>query len=109
MAQRGDLPARILNCKNPTCAACFFGKNTKRPWRSKAPVNSFRAPPAEKPGDVVAMDQLVSSTPGLIGQMKGFITRKRFTVTTVFVDHFSGLSFVDNQISADANQTIEAK
>jgi hypothetical protein len=41
--------------------------------------------------------------------MKGFITRKRFTVTTVFVDHFSGLSFVHNQISADADQTIEAK
>ena len=109
MAKRGDLPARLLDCKVPTCASCFFGKNTRRAWRSKAPVNKFRAPPAKKPGDVVAVDQLVSATPGLIGQMKGFITRKRFTITTVFVDHFSGLSFVHNQTSADAEQTIEAK
>ena len=55
------------------------------------------------------MDQMISATPGLIAQMKGFITQKRYTVTTVFVDHFSGLSFVYLQKSTTAFETVEAK
>jgi hypothetical protein len=38
--------------------------------------------------------------------MNGFITRKR---STVFVDHFSGLSFTHLQNSSKAAETIEAK
>ncbi len=41
--------------------------------------------------------------------MRGFITKKRYTVTTVFVDHLSGLSFVYNQQSTSAAETVEAK
>jgi hypothetical protein len=41
--------------------------------------------------------------------MKGFITRKGYTVTTVFVDHFRGLSFRHLQKSSPAAETIEAK
>jgi hypothetical protein len=55
------------------------------------------------------MDQMISSTPGLIGQMKGFLTHQRYTATTVFVDHFSGLSFVFNQQTTTAAETVEAK
>ena len=66
-------------------------------------------PAANCPGAVVAVDQLISSTPGLIGQMAGFLTHKRFVVTTVFVDHFSGLSFVHNQTSTAAEHTVEGK
>jgi GAG-pre-integrase domain len=109
MAERGDLPSRLMKCKTPKCAACMFGKATRRPWRTRAPVNRFKSPPANRPGDVVAVDQLISSTPGLIGQMKGFITRKRYTVTTVFVDHFSGLSFVHFQLSTSVAETVVAK
>jgi len=109
MVERGDLPKRLLSVTILKCAACLCGKATLRAWRTRAPVNKFRAPPATSPGAVVAVDQLVSSTPGLISQMKGFLTRKRYTVTTVFVDHFSGLSYVHSQMSTDATSTIEAK
>lgn len=109
MAKRGDLPTSLLKARRPICAACMYGKASRKPWRTKAPVNKFRAPPANSPGAVVAVDQLISSVPGLIGQMRGFITRKRFTATTVFVDHFSGLSFIHNQQSTSAAHTIEAK
>ena len=102
LAARGHLPARLLKCKIPRCASCACGKVTKRPWRTKAPPNKFSLPPADSPGAVVSVDQSVSSTPGLIGQMKGFLTTKRYTVTTVFVDSFSGLSFVHSQQSASA-------
>jgi hypothetical protein len=109
LAGRGDLPAYLAKAKVPLCAACMFGKATKRPWRTRAPKNKMTIPAATCPGAVVAVDQLVSSTPGLIGQMSGFLTHKRFVVTTVFVDHFSGLSFVHNQISTAADHTVEGK
>jgi hypothetical protein len=41
--------------------------------------------------------------------MKGFITRKRYTVTTVFVDHFSGLSFTHLQKSNTAAEVDRGK
>ena len=109
MAKRGDLPAALASCKVPRCAACHFGKQTRRSWRSKAPVNRNKIPPVTAPGSVVSIDQMISATPGLIAQMKGFITRKRYTVTTVFVDQFSGLSFVYLQKTTTAFETIEAK
>jgi hypothetical protein len=87
MAKRGDLPAHLRHCKPPKCAACMFGKATKRPWRMKAPVNGLKVPRATAPGAVVGVDQLISTIPGLVGQMKGFLTRKRYNVSTVFVDH----------------------
>jgi hypothetical protein len=52
---------------------------------------------------------MISAVPGFIAQMRGFITRKRYKVTTVFVDQFSGLSFVYTQKSTTAAETVQAK
>jgi hypothetical protein len=109
MAARGDLPAYLGRVKPPKCAACMFGKATRRAWRSRSPANKLSTPPATSPGAVVAIDQMISSTPGLIAQISGFITKKRYKVTTVFVDHFSGLSFVYLQKSTSGAETVEAK
>jgi hypothetical protein len=109
MASRGDLPIGLATCQIPKCAACMYGKATRRAWRTKSPVNAIANKQVTAPGAVVSMDQLVSSVPGLIGQMKGFLTRKRYTVATVFVDHFSGMSYVYLQKGATALETIEAK
>jgi hypothetical protein len=109
MASRGDLPIALATCQIPKCAACMYGKATRRAWRTKSPVNAIANKRVTAPGAVVSMDQLVSSVPGLIGQMKGFLTRKRYTVATVFVDHFSGMSYVYLQKGATALETIEAK
>ena len=35
LARTGQLPKRLLTCKKPFCAACQYGKMTKRPWRVK--------------------------------------------------------------------------
>jgi hypothetical protein len=109
MAARGDLPANLAKCKTPKCAACVYGKFHKRSWRSKAPVNENKIPPATRPGAVIAIDQMISETPGLIAQMSGFITKQRYKVTTVFVDHFSGLSFTNLQKTTNALETVEGK
>jgi hypothetical protein len=55
------------------------------------------------------VDQLESSTPGLVAQLKGRPTIKRYKAATVFVDHFSGLSYVHLQKSTSADETVEAK
>jgi len=47
--------------------------------------------------------------PGLIGQIRGFLTRKRHKVTMAFVDHYSGYSHVHFQQSTSALETLEAK
>ncbi|KAI2497267.1 hypothetical protein MHU86_17231 [Fragilaria crotonensis] len=99
--------AHLLTCPIPVCSACLFGKATKRAWRSKGHVSTLE--PAQAPGDIVSMDQLESSTPGLVAQSKGKSTHKRFTCATVFVDHYSRLSFVHMQETNNALETLAAK
>ena len=109
LAIQGDLPAKLSRCPIPKCAACLYGRATKRAWRSRAPPNAMTIPPATAPGAVVSVDQMESAVPGLIAQMKGFLTHQRYNVATIYVDHFSGLSYVYVQKGATVEETIEGK
>ncbi len=62
-----------------------------------------------KPDQCVSVDQLSSPTPGLIAQVKGNLTRDRYRVATVFVDHFSDLTYVHMSQSDTSEETVEAK
>ena len=108
MAKRGALPKRLARCNVPVCSACAYAKATKRKWRPRTAKNHKPTAPTV-PGEVVSVEQLVSPTPGLIAQMTGFITRKRYKYATVFVDQFSGLGFVYLQREASVEETLEAK
>ena len=55
------------------------------------------------------VDQLVSPTPGLIAQITGFLTTKRYKYGTIFVDQYSRMGFVYLQKTASAKDTIEGK
>jgi hypothetical protein len=111
MAKLGVLPKALATCEVPIRPACLYGKATKRPWRTKPEKgeqgNKLRV--ATTPGECGSVDQLESTTPGLIAQAKGWMTTKRFRAAIVFVDYYSGLSFVHLQKSTDAKETIEAK
>ena len=109
MSQSGELPAHLQRCRTPKCAACLYGKAAKRPWRTKSPPNRRTPPVINGPGDCVSVDQLESSTPGLIAQLRGFITKERYRHATVFVDHYSRLSFVYCQRTSKGDETLEAK
>jgi len=91
MAARGDILSHLANCPVPTCASCNYAKATRKPWRSKGSIRTREIPTITKPGDCVSVDQLESSTPGMIAQLRGFLTKDRYTCTTVFVDHHSRL------------------
>ena len=109
MAKAGDLPRRLATCKIPSCTACRLGRATKVPWRSKGEENKRQIQVASSPGQCVSMDQMQSTTPGLIGQMSGFITKKRYHFATVFIDHFSRLTFVYAHERITAADTVQAK
>jgi Reverse transcriptase (RNA-dependent DNA polymerase)/GAG-pre-integrase domain len=108
LAKRGDLPSKFAKCPAPVCGACLYAKKTRRPWRGR-PTSSIHTRVATAPGDIVAVDQMVSPTPGLVAQMKGFITKQRYTAVTVFVDHYSNLSFTYLQKGLTIIETLEAK
>ena len=60
-----------------------------------------------------SVDQLVSSVPGFIAQEKANVryklTRQRFKAGTVFVDHFSCLSYVHVHTSTGGDEAVQAK
>ena len=66
---------------------------TKRPWRVKG-EDKKATKTVTRPGQIVSVDQLESNTPGLIAQFKGNLTQQRYKCATVFVDQFSGYTFV---------------
>ena len=108
LACSGQLPKRLLTCKKPFCTACQYGKLTKRPWRVKGDDKST-AKVATRPGQVVSVDQLESNTPGFIAQLRGKLTQQRYNYATVFVDQFSGYTFVYLQRRITSEETVQAK
>ena len=68
-------PKRIKDTRAPKCACCVFGAMTKQGWRGWAKPPGLRK--ATKPGQVVFVDTVESSTPGLVAQLKGRLTVQR--------------------------------
>jgi hypothetical protein len=93
----------------PKCAGCIFGAMTKRPWRTKASPSQVKTVVFTGPGDYVSVDQLESSTPGFVAQLKGILTKRRYTCATVFFDHYSRLGYVHMQQQLTSDETVEAK
>jgi hypothetical protein len=109
MALKGILPKRLAHLDSPVCLACQFGKATKRAWRSKTTPSTVQVTKVSRPGDCISVDQLQSSTPGFVAQMKGALTKARYTGATIFVDHFSRLCYLYPQKSLSAEETLQAK
>ena len=110
MAQHGILPSYLYHCPIPVCSSCMFGKMTRRPWRTKGYQNKDETSHLKlRPGECVSIDQLESTTPGLVAQLKGIPTTKRYNTATVFVDHATRFTYVHLQTSRNANETIKVK
>ena len=81
---------------------------TRRPWRVKGD-NKNATKMATRPGQIVSMDQLESNSPGLIAQLKGKLTQQRYKYATVFVNQYSGYTFVYLQRRLTSKETVQAK
>ena len=108
LAELGILPKRLAKCPRPKCPGCLYGKAHRRPWRTKA-KRQKKIKVAKFAGDVVSVDQLESSLPGMVPQPKGSLTNRRYKGATVFVDHFSGLTYVHLMESISGDETVQAK
>jgi hypothetical protein len=109
MAKMGTIPKKLAKCQIPTCSACLYAKAIRRKWRSRSSNNQEEAMVITKPGEKVSVDQLVSPPPGLVAQMTGFLTTKRYKYATVYVDQASRLSFVWLQKTATSKETLLGK
>jgi hypothetical protein len=108
MARQGGLPRRLRNCPVPMCTACAYGKASRKAWRGKT-TKKIEVSKELQPGQIVSVDQLVSHTPGLVAQISGNLTTKRYKYATVFVDQATRLGYVHLQKTATADETIEGK
>jgi GAG-pre-integrase domain len=108
LASEGFLPKRLSKCDIAVCAGCMYGKLTRQPWRVKNSASQI-AEKATMPGECVSVDQLYSTVPGLMAQLKGIPTRQRYHIATVFVDHASDNSFIHYQCTTSSAETLQAK
>ena len=112
LAKRRILPKKLLECQDklPLCVACQFGSAHRRPWRHKGKKSgSIRKEEHVNPGDGVSIDQIISSQPGLIPKMSGFLTSKRIWGITTFVDHVSDFVYVHLMRDFTLDETLLAK
>ena len=107
MALLNIIPRRLAFVKFPKCQACCYGKQTRRPWRTKSQPRKIK--PCTSPGECVSVDQLESSTTGFIAQLKGKLTSRRYKCATVFVDHYSDLTYIHLHSRLTNDETVEAK
>jgi len=82
---------------------------TKIPWHGKEPKSSHDVFATTKPGETVSVDQMVLTKVGFFAQLKGKLTKKQYQCCTIFVDHYSRLHFVHNQIDDSSVETVAAK
>jgi hypothetical protein len=110
LAKSGWLPKYLAKINPPpVCAACIHGKMTKTPWRVKGEYT--QTPRAvTRPGECVAVDQLESTTPGFVGQLKGqILTKVRYRYAAVFVDLYSDYTYVHFHANITSEETVRAK
>ena len=82
---------------------------TKITWQGKESKSSHNVFAATNPGETVSVNQMVSTEVGFFAQLKGKLTKKRYRCSTIFVDHYSRLHFVHNQVDDFSVKTVAAK
>ena len=107
MATVGLLDKRLSNCNVPKFAGCMYGKASRCAWRVKGAVNQILK--SKAPGEVVFIDQLTVSMPGLIRQIRGFSSHAKYHYATVILDHFSDCPYIMMQKVLMGEETIRAK
>ena len=77
-------------------------------WQHK-PRREWNRDEVTFPGEVISVDQMVSPTPGLIAQMSDRLTKERYKFATIYVDSYSGYSYVHLQKTHSVTETVDGK
>jgi hypothetical protein len=103
------IPKKLAKVLPPKCAGCLFGPMTKLPWQGKESKAYHEVFVVTKPGECISVDQMMSTEVGIYAQLKGKLTKKRYKCTTIFVNHFSHLCFVHQQLNHKPDKALTAK
>ena len=103
----GILPKKLLYVRPPVYACCLAGAIAKNPKHVEGGRSKLKQ--ANKSGEYVSNDQLKSHTPGFLGVLRGFLTKKRYTCATIFVDHSSRSTYYYHQCSTNAEEILKTK
>ena len=69
------IPRKLANIIPLKCVTCIYGGMIRTPWRPKGGKSKSNVKECTSPGQCVSMDQLESSTPGFIAQLKRRLTK----------------------------------
>ena len=81
---------------------------TKVPWRGKEGASEHTVL-ATAPGQIVSVDQMISTQVAFIAQLKGALTKKQYTAAAVFTDHYSRLQYIHLRTRLTSQETIGDK
>ena len=112
MAKHKIIDPSLAKIEPPMCAGCNYGQQTRRAWRTKPnkKLRKRKIKPARAPGHIVSVDTMSSlSVPGLMPQLRGTPTLRRYHYATVFVDHFSRLDYIHLHERNTAAAILDAK
>ncbi|KAI2497992.1 hypothetical protein MHU86_16490 [Fragilaria crotonensis] len=106
---RGLFSKKLAKCQVPTCTSCLYGKppedHGEPSQRVVNKVENFEQPQSR----TVSASISWSPVPRAHCPNQGLAHQERYKVATIFVDHFSGLSYIHLQKSTNADETLEAK
>ena len=111
LAKKGIIPRNIQKIKKvPPCAACIFARAHKGAWRTPyKKVRQITLERDQRPGTGTSCDHIISKQPGLLPQLTGHLTHKRYGGAAVFVNHFSQYCHIHLMISTSDEKTMNAK
>ena len=109
MARCGIISKDLSSIDPPTCPECAYGKARKRQSRYKGIQNKKKIRQGISPGAVVSIDQLISPTPDFVLIHRGLPTKRRYVGATIFVDHFSDLTYVYLMTEMTTLSTVTSK
>ena len=109
MALCNLIPRELSIVPPPLCPGCAYGKAYRKQWRYKGTKNLRHIHKAEKSGNLISVDQLVSPTKYLFPIHCRLPTTKGYIESPIFVDHHSDFIYVYFMTEMNVETTVEAK
>ena len=113
LAEAGIIPLKLAKIAPPIYIACLKGKQHRRPWKGRGKHvriilwrSYYNFPGAQIN---VNYDQVYGQVGRLKPQVRGILTEARYSTSTVFVDHFTELTYVHLMTNTGGNNTSAAK
>jgi hypothetical protein len=101
-----SVPPAVINCPNPVCPACLFGKVKRRPHAQHTdPIDSTH----KSPGAGVSADQFGAGAPGIVPTIKGSPTKLSYKYCNFWVDNYSRLIYVTMHATKDQRDLMQSK